>query len=248
MSFTTRDAVRLYGIENWGQGYFDVNEQGHLLVRPARDERSVDLYSLISRLRKRKARFPLLIRFPQILSTRVRELFEAFEKSIAEYGYANRYLGVFPVKVNQKREVVDELVTSGREKGMGLEAGSKAELAVALSHRLHPDALIICNGYKDAPYVRMALRGVELGKRVFLIVEKPAEIGLILRVAKETGVTPLIGMRIRLHARGSGKWEKSGGQAAKFGLTTQELLDAVEELKRGDMLSSFRLLHFHVGS
>ncbi len=248
MSFTTKDAVRLYGIENWGSGYFDVNEQGHLVVRPNRDERGVDLHGLLARLRKRKVRFPVLLRFPQMLSNRVRELWDAFEKSIAEYGYGNRYLGVFPIKVNQKREVVDELVDCGRDKGLGLEAGSKAELAVALSHRLHPEALIICNGYKDAAYVRMALRGIELGKRVFLIVEKPQEVALILRVAKEEGVAPLIGMRIRLHAKGSGKWEKSGGQAAKFGLTTQELLDAVEELKRGDALPSFRLLHFHVGS
>jgi arginine decarboxylase len=248
LSFTTKDAVRLYGIENWGAGYFDVSDKGHLLVRPTRDERAVDLHALVARLRKRKVRFPTVIRFPQILSSRVTELFDAFEKAIAEYSYGNRYLGVFPIKVNQKREVVDELVTTGRERGMGLEAGSKAELAVALAHRLHPDALVICNGYKDAAYVRMALRGVELGKRVFLIVEKPQEIALILRVAKEVGVEPLIGMRIRLHARGSGKWEKSGGEAAKFGLTTQELLNAVEELKRADALSSFRLLHFHVGS
>lgn len=248
MSFSVRDAVRLYGIENWGAGYFDVNEQGHLLVRPNRDERAVDLHAVLARLRKRKVRFPMLLRFPQILSNRVAELFDAFEKSIAEYAYGNRYLGVFPVKVNQKREVVDELVAAGRDRGMGLEAGSKAELAVALSHRLHKDALVICNGYKDAPYVRMALRGVEMGKRVVLIVEKPQEVGLILRVSKEMGVAPLIGMRIRLHARGSGKWEKSGGQAAKFGLTTQEVIEAVEELKRADALSSFRLLHFHVGS
>ena len=187
MSFTVRDAVRLYGIDNWGAGYFDVNPKGHLTVRPNRDERSVDLFALIQRLRKRKVRFPMLIRFPQILSNRVNELFDAFDKSIAEYGYGKRYLGVFPVKVNQKREVVDELVAAGRPRGMGLEAGSKGELAIALSHKLDPDALIICNGYKDAPYVRMALRGVELGKRVFLIVEKPQEIALILRVAKEVG-------------------------------------------------------------
>jgi arginine decarboxylase len=248
LSFTTRDAVRLYGIESWGAGYFDVSEQGHLLVRPMRDERAVDLLSLVPRLRKRGGRFPILLRFPQILSNRVNELFDAFDKAIGEYGYGNRYLGVFPIKVNQKREVVDTLVASGRERGLGLEAGSKAELAIALSHVLHKDALIVCNGYKDAAYVRMALRGVEMGKRVFLIVEKPQEIALILKVAQETGVAPLIGMRIRLHARGSGKWEKSGGQAAKFGLTTQELLEAVEELKRADMLSAFRLLHFHVGS
>ncbi|HVG94333.1 MAG TPA: biosynthetic arginine decarboxylase, partial [Planctomycetota bacterium] len=248
MSFNVRDAVRLYGIENWGAGYFEVNEAGHLVVRPNRDDRSVDLHALVGRLRKKKVRFPALLRFPQILADRVHELFDAFDKAITEYAYANRYLGVFPVKVNQKREVVDELVEAGRDRGMGLEAGSKAELAIALSHRLNPDALIICNGYKDAAYVRLALRGVELGKRVVLIVEKPQEVGLILRVSKQVGVAPLIGMRIRLHARGSGKWEKSGGQAAKFGLTTQEVLEAVEELKRADALSSFRLLHFHVGS
>jgi arginine decarboxylase len=248
LSFTTRDAVRLYGIENWGGGYFEVSEQGRLLVRPMRDERSVDLMALVPRLRKRGGRFPILLRFPQILSSRVNELFDAFDKAIGEYGYGNRYLGVFPIKVNQKREVVDTLVESGRDRGMGLEAGSKAELAIALSHSLHKDALIVCNGYKDPSYVRMALRGVEMGKRVVLIVEKPQEIALILQVAKATGVAPLIGMRIRLHARGSGKWEKSGGQAAKFGLTTGELLEAVEELKRADMLSAFKLLHFHVGS
>lgn len=248
MAFNVRDAVRLYGIENWGGGYFDVNEKGHIVVRPSRDERGVDLYALLSRLRQRKVRFPMLLRFPQMLSSRVNDLFDSFDKAIAEYSYGNRYLGVFPIKVNQKREVVDTLVATGRDRGLGLEAGSKAELAIALSHRLHPEALVICNGYKDAAYVRLALRGVELGKRVFLIVEKPQEVGLILEVAKEVGVQPLIGMRIRLHARGSGKWEKSGGEAAKFGLTTQELLDAVEELKRADALGSFRLLHFHVGS
>jgi arginine decarboxylase len=248
LSFTTRDAVRLYGIENWGNSYFDVNEQGHLVVRPERDDRGVDLHALLARLRKKKVRFPMLLRFPQMLSSRVRELWDAFDKAIAEYGYGNRYLGVFPIKVNQRREVVEELVRSGRPRKLGLEAGSKAELAVALAQELDPDAVVICNGYKDAAYVRMALRGVALGKRVFLIVEKPQEIGLILHVAAEVGVAPLLGMRIRLHARGSGKWEKSGGQAAKFGLTTQELLDAVEELKRADALSSFRLLHFHVGS
>ena len=248
MSFTTRDAVRLYGIENWGNSYFDVNEQGHLIVRPERDERSVDLHALVGRLRKKKLRFPMLLRFPQMLSSRVRELWDAFGKAIAEYGYGNEYLGVFPIKVNQRREVVEELVRSGRPKRLGLEAGSKAELAVALSYELDPNALVICNGYKDAAYVRLALRGVAMGRRVFLIVEKPQEIGLILEVAKEVGVAPLLGMRIRLHARGSGKWEKSGGQAAKFGLTTQELLDAVEELKRANALPSFRLLHFHVGS
>jgi arginine decarboxylase len=248
MSFTVRDAVRLYGIDTWGAGYFDVNARGHLVVRPDRGPAAVDLYTLVPRLRRKKLRFPILLRFPQILASRVEELFTAFERAIAEFNYANAYRGVFPIKVNQQCEVLDELVRAGRARGLGLEAGSKAELAVALARDLREDAVIICNGYKDAPYVRMALRGVALGKRVYLIVEKPQELDLIDSVVRETGLEPLLGVRIRLRSRGSGKWEKSGGTEAKFGLTTQELLDVVEALKRKNLLHAFRLLHFHVGS
>ena len=248
MSFSARDAERLYGIDAWGAGYFAVNDKGHLAVHPFRDDRGIDLFQLIHRLRRRKIRFPALVRFPQILEARVGEIFGAFERAIGEFGYRGAYRGVFPIKVNHQREVLDELVRAGRGLGMGLEAGSKAELAVALSHRLERDALIVCNGYKDKPYVRLALRGVALGRKVILIVEKPQEVSLILDVAKETGIRPIVGMRTRLRARGSGKWEKSGGAGAKFGLSTQELLDAVEMLRAADMLDTFRLVHFHIGS
>jgi len=248
MTFTVRDAVRLYGIDGWGNGYFDVNARGHLVVRPNRDDVAVDLMQLVPRLKAKKARFPVLVRFPQILANRVHEIFGAFGKAILEFGYSGAYRGVFPIKVNQQSEVLEPLIAAGRPLGMGLEAGSKAELAIALANELSDDAVIICNGYKDAAYVRLALRGVALGKKVFLIVEKPQEIGLIQRVSEEAGVKPLIGVRIRLRARGSGKWEKSGGTEAKFGLTTQELIDAVDQLKGTGMLDCFRLLHFHVGS
>ena len=248
MSFTPRDAERLYGIDAWGGGYFGVNAQGHLCVHPFRDEQGVDLHQLVHRLKRRRVRFPALVRFPQILETRVHEIFDAFDRAIREFEYDGVYRGVFPIKVNHQREVLDELVRAGRGRGMGLEAGSKAELAVGLAHRLGPDALIVCNGYKDKPYIRLALRGVALGRQVVLIVEKPQEVGLILEVAKETGIRPLIGMRTRLRARGAGKWEKSGGAGAKFGLSTQELLDAVDLLREEGYLDTFRLLHFHVGS
>ncbi len=248
MSFTVQDAERLYGIDAWGHGYFRVNPQGHLCVHPDREERGIDLLHLVSRLKRRRVRFPALLRFPQILHARVEEIFGAFERAIEEYGYPQPYRGVYPIKVNQQRDVIDELTRAGRGRGLGLEAGSKAELAIALSQRLDRDALIICNGYKDKPYIRLALRGVALGKRVFLIVEKPQEVPLIAAVARETGISPLLGMRIRLRARGSGKWEKSGGSEAKFGLSTQELLDAVALLRRHELIDGFRLLHFHVGS
>ncbi|MHC5009961.1 MAG: biosynthetic arginine decarboxylase [Planctomycetota bacterium] len=248
MTFSITDAERLYGIDAWGQGYFRVNGRGHLCVHPGRGDDGIDLYRLISRLRRRKLRFPVLLRFPQILAQRVDDIFGAFGSAIAEFHYNGDYRGVYPIKVNQQRDVLEELMRAGRKRGLGFEAGSKAELAVALSYRLDPDAVVICNGYKDKHYVRLALRGLALGKKVFLIVEKPQEVPLIMDVARETGIPPLLGMRIRLRARGSGKWEKSGGAASKFGLTTQELLDAVEELKRYDALESFQLLHFHVGS
>lgn len=248
MTLTVRDVERLYGVDAWGNGYFRVGTEGHLCVFPFRDDRGIDLYQLTQRLRRRKVRFPALLRFPQILAARVDEILGAFDRSIEEFHYDGIYQGVFPIKVNQQREVIDELVRAGRGRGFGLEAGSKAELAVALAHRLDRNALVVCNGYKDKPYVRLALRGVALGKKVLLIVEKPQEVRLILDVAKETGIRPLLGVRIRLRARGSGKWEKSSGSGAKFGLNTQELLDAVAELRRVDMLDTFRLLHFHVGS
>ncbi len=248
MTFSTREAERLYGIDAWGKGYFGVNAQGHLTVHPTRGEDGVDLFALLGRLQRQKVRCPVQLRFPQILESRVEEIFGAFAGAIAEFNYGSVYRGVYPIKVNQHPDVVGALVAAGRERGLGLEAGTKAELAIALSHDLHEDALIICNGYKDASYVRLALRGVQLGRKVMLIVEKPQEVPLIIRVARELKISPLVGMRIRLRSRSSGKWEGSSGAQAKFGLTAQEVLDAVSLLKEAGMLDSFRLLHFHAGS
>jgi arginine decarboxylase len=248
MSYGIRDARRLYGTDGWGNGYFDINEQGHLAVKPTRGDAEVDLHELVGRLQARKLRLPMLIRFPQILENRVDELTGAFRRAIKEFKYPASYHGVFPIKVNQHRDVVETLVRAGRRRHLGLEAGSKAELAVALCQDLGPGGLIICNGYKDESYIRLALRGTALGRRVVLIVEKPQEIPLICAVSRNLGVRPHLGIRIRLRARGSGKWEKSSGAAAKFGLTTQELLDAVEELKRHDLVDALELLHFHAGS
>ena len=223
MTYSIRDAKLLYGIEAWGNDYFGVNARGNLTVHPLRDERAIDLFDLIPRLERRKVRFPFLLRFPQILESRVGEIFDAFGRAIDEFGYAGSYRGVFPIKVNQMESVVGALVAAGRSRGMGLEAGSKAELAVALSHELADDALIICNGYKDPSYIRLALRGRAMGKNVVLIAEKPQEIDLIVDVAAKAKIEPVIGIRIRLVTRGSGKWERSSGPAAKFGLATNPL-------------------------
>ena len=248
MTYTSRDARRYYGIDDWGQGYFGVNGRGHLTVHPDRDGRRVDLHALIDRIKRRKLRFPLLVRFPQILANRVHELFDAFDSAIREFHYDGVYRGVYPIKVNQNADVVTALVDAGRARGIGLEAGSKAELAIALTHDIGEEAVIICNGYKDEPYVELALRGRQLGRNVFLIIEKPHEAELIARVAKRMGVEPLIGARTRLLTRGSGMWERSSGAEAKFGLTTQELLDALDVLTRHGLEDQFRLLHFHAGS
>ncbi len=248
MPFGTRDAKQLYGIDAWGNDYFNVNGRGHLTVHPLRDRRGVDVYELLGRLRRRKVRFPFLLRFPQVLGARVTEIFDAFDHAIREFDYPAAYRGVFPIKVNQLQPVVSDLVRSGRERGMGLEAGSKAELTVALQHDLEPEALIVCNGFKDEAYIRLALRGRTLGRNVVLIAEKPQEIGRIVHVAEKMGIEPKIGIRIRLVARGSGKWERSSGPSAKFGFTTQELLNAVKLLKQHDMIDALCMIHFHAGS
>ncbi|MDJ0974611.1 MAG: biosynthetic arginine decarboxylase [Planctomycetota bacterium] len=248
MPFGTRDAKQLYGIDAWGNDYFDVNAKGHLTVHPLRDARSVDVHDLLGRLKRRKVRFPFVLRFPQMLGARVNEIFDAFDHAIREFGYPQAYRGVFPIKVNQLEPVVADLVRAGRDRGMGLEAGSKAELTVALQHDIASDSLIVCNGYKDEAYVRLALRGRTLGRNVVLIAEKPQEIDLIASVAERMGIEPRIGVRIRLRTRGSGKWERSSGPSAKFGFTTQELLDAIDTLKRYDMLDALCMIHFHAGS
>lgn len=248
MAYGIRDAVQLYGIEAWGNRFFGVNPRGNLTVHPEAGRAGLDLYRLLPRLEKRGVRFPCVLRFPQILGARVDELFDAFDDAIREFEYDGVYRGVFPIKVNQLESVVADLARAGRGRGMGLEAGSKAELAIALATPLDDDAWIICNGYKDPSYIRLALQGRAMGRRVVLIAEKPQEIPRIIEVAQEMGIDPQLGIRIRLTARSSGKWERSSGPAAKFGFTTQELLNAVEALRQADLLHALTLVHFHAGS
>jgi arginine decarboxylase len=243
------EAEKLYGIENWGKGFFSVSDDGNLLVHPTRENaRFIDLKGIVDDVALRGISTPVVVRFPQILASVVRELNDAFVSAIKEYEYDGVYRGVFPIKVNQKKIVVNEVIQAGRKYSYGLEAGSKPELLTALSSDLGPDALITANGYKDEAFIRLALNGIRMGKTVVMILEKVSELERILDVARKRGVRPLLGMRSKLYARGSGKWAKSGGESAKFGLTTTEMLEAVEILKSKKMLDCLVMLHFHIGS
>ncbi|NBU21733.1 biosynthetic arginine decarboxylase, partial [bacterium] len=248
-TWSVSDSLKLYNIENWGDQYFSINPSGNMTVHPKRGEGpGVDLSSVVEEIRTQGLGLPVLIRFQDIIRHRVVSLNEAFRKSIAEFGYKGRYQGVYPIKVNQMREVVEEIVDAGRPYDFGLEAGSKAELTAVIAMNLSSDSLIICNGYKDYAFIKTALMGNKLGKKVIIVVEKLTELYQVISVAKELGVTPLIGIRTKLYTKGSGKWESSGGEAAKFGLTTPELLHAVNVLKQEGLQDSFKLLHFHIGS
>ncbi len=243
------EAASLYGIPHWGKGFFHVSENGDLVVLPTRElSRAVALKQVVDEVALRGITAPMIIRFPQILSASVENLNEAFSRAIEEYGYENVFRGVFPIKVNQKRVVVEQIIEAGRKHSYGLEAGSKPELLAAIAADLGSECLITCNGYKDEAFIRMALNGVRMKKKVVLILEKVSELDRILTVAKMRGVRPLLGMRAKLYARGSGKWAKSGGEAAKFGLTTPEMLEAVKILKSKRMLDALVMLHFHIGS
>jgi len=246
--FTVRDAAELYGLDGWGNGYLLIGPDGHLRVAPGRDPgASVDVFEVVSDLVERGVKTPLLLRFPQLLEAQVRDLCGAFSKAIGEYDYPGRFLPVFPVKVNQQRPVVDALLEAGRPYDLGLEVGSRPELMAAAAMPTTPEALLICNGFKDAEYLSSASLASRLGKRVVVVIEKPFELAPILRQAREE-LVPELGFRIRLQARGSGLWERSGGHASKFGLTTLELLRALEQLRSRDLLSKVSLLHFHIGS
>jgi arginine decarboxylase len=243
------EAANLYGIPHWGKGFFHVSEDGDLVVRPTREpSRGASLKQIVDEVARRGISTPMVIRFPQILSAAVANLNDAFGRAIDEYGYGGVFRGVFPIKVNQKRVVVGHIVEAGRRYGYGLEAGSKPELLAAISADLPPEAIITCNGYKDETFIRMALNAVRMKKKVILILEKVSELDRILSVARSRGVRPLLGMRAKLYARGSGKWAKSGGESAKFGLTTPEMLEAVKILKARKMLDCLVMLHFHIGS
>ncbi len=248
-TWTVADSLETYGVKNWGGAYFSANERGELLVMPSKNaQETINLPELVDEVRRRGIGLPLLIRFPDILQSRIVELNEAFRTAITEAGYKGQYKGVYPIKVNQDRYLVEEIVEFGRPYHYGLEAGSKPELLAVLAMLADEEALIICNGYKDEEYVETALLGSKLGRTVILVVEKPSELGLIASVAKRVGVKPRIGVRAKLSARGSGKWEASGGDRSKFGLSAHEMVEMIRFLKENGMLDSLELLHFHLGS
>jgi arginine decarboxylase len=244
------DAARaLYNIRRWGAKYYDINEAGHVVARPLQDAGvAVDLTDVIEEAKARGLKFPLLIRFQDILRHRVESLNQAFRNAITEYNYQGRYRGVFPIKVNQLREVVEEILDAGKSYEFGLEVGSKPELFAGLAMQNHLGCLIICNGYKDAEFVKMAMLGIKLGKTVIMVVEKLEELKQIISISKQLGVEPLIGIRVRLSSKGAGRWAESGGENAKFGLSTAEILEAAEMLKAENLTHCFKLLHFHIGS
>src|SRR6266576_1257433 len=242
-------AIATYNVEGWGEGYFTVNSSGNVEARPSKnDGGSIDLLEVVNEARARNLGFPLLIRFQDLLRHRVEAINRAFQSAISEFGYQNHYRGVFPIKVNQLREVVEEIVDAGEQFHFGLEAGSKPELVAALAMQKGPETLIICNGYKDPAFIRIALLGRKLGKPVVIVAEKLEEVEQIIRASKEVGVEPWIGIRARLHSKGSGKWSPSGGENAKFGLDTTNLVAASEMLKAAGLGHCFKLVHFHVGS
>src|SRR6267143_1206799 len=242
-------ARNLYNIQSWGARYFDINEAGHVVARPLQEAgASVDLTDVIEEAKARGLKFPVLIRFQDILRHRVESINVAFRNSITEYNYQGRYRGVFPIKVNQLREVVEEILDAGKPYDFGLEVGSKPELFAGLALQAQLGSLIVCNGYKDANFIRIALLGTKLGKKVIMVVEKLEELRQIITVSRQLGVEPLIGIRARLLSKGGGRWAESAGENAKFGLSTAELLAATEMLKTENLTHCFKLLHFHIGS
>jgi arginine decarboxylase len=244
-----QSAISLYNVDRWGLGYFTVNTKGNIAVMPTMDSSAqIDVMELLEEAKERGLRFPLVVRFQDLLRHRVETLNGAFDSAIRESGYQNVYRGVFPIKVNQLREVVEEIMDAGRPFHFGLEAGSKPELTAAIAIHSDPESLIICNGYKDNIFIQTALLGTKLGKKVVMVVEKLEELIAILNVSKEVGVEPMIGLRLRLSAKGCGKWATSGGENAKFGLSTADLVCASQMLKNAGLAHCLKLVHYHVGS
>lgn len=248
MAWTPKDSLELYNVLNWGHHFFNINDSGHITIDPRKDGNLIDLKELVDDAQSKGLALPLLIRFSDILEARIQKIYHCFENAIAEFNYQGQYYGVYPIKVNPQQQVVEEIVRFGAPYRFGLEAGSKPELHAVLAMMDHPNALIICNGYKDESYIRLALLAQKLERRVFLVVEKLHELEIIIRVARELGIRPMIGLRIKLTTEGSGFWSTSGGEFSKFGLAPSEVVRAVELAASADMLSCIELLHFHIGS
>jgi arginine decarboxylase len=242
--------LETYGIENWGAGYFDINRKGNLIVHPSEnDARAADVKEIIEDLARRGISTPILLRFPQLVTSQVRKLQRAFRNSIREFEYQGTHMCVYPMKVNQQRAVVEEYLREGSRYDFGLEAGSKAELYAALALEQSGDSLLVLNGFKDEEFIRLAYVGAQSGKRVVIVIEKLSELDHILRIAEtHEGNFPIIGMRVKLYSKGSGRWEKSGGEAAKFGLTSTEILEVIRHMQEAGRIDMLRLLHFHIGS
>jgi len=247
--WNVEDALELYNVSGWGAGYFSINERGHVVVRPRKDRAAaVDLKELMDELLLRDITPPVLVRFLDILGDRIEKLWSCFQQAAAEYGYQGHYYNVYPIKVNQQRPVVEEIVRAGRNFNVGLEAGSKPELHAVLGIMDNPEALIICNGYKDSDFIELALLAQKMGKQVFLVVEKLNELHLIAEIAERVRVCPNLGIRIKLASSGSGRWEESAGDQSKFGLSSSELLEALDFASARNLTASIRLIHFHLGS
>jgi arginine decarboxylase len=246
--WSVTDSRELYDVSSWGKGYFSVGSNGNLQVHPNRDPaKSLDLKELVDKLQLRGLDLPLLLRFNGILEDRMKEIHGAFAASIKEHDYKGAYSCVFPIKVNQQRHVVEEILSFSKKYGFGIEAGSKPEL-LAVVAITDSDTPIICNGFKDAEFIETAMIAQKIGRNVIPVVEKYTELELILKYAEQVGVRPQIGMRVKLAARGSGRWQSSGGYRSKFGLTVSEIVHAFEELNKRGMADCFKLLHFHLGS
>ncbi len=242
------DSAETYNIPGWGLKYFSINERGHVQVTPKEGCTPIDIKDVLDELKLRDVSAPVLLRFPDILDDRIRKISNCFKRAAEEYEYTGQNFIVYPIKVNQIHQVVEEIVSHGNKYNIGLEAGSKPELHAVLAVNTHENSLIVCNGYKDEDYVELALLAQKMGRRIYLVVEKMNELRLISNVSKRLGIVPNIGIRIKLSSSGSGKWEESGGDVSKFGLNSSELLDAVEFLRRNKMTDALKLIHFHIGS
>ena len=246
--WTIDDSKELYNINGWGTSYFTINNKGNICVSPLKDGAQADLREIIDELQLRDISTPVLLRFPDILDNRIEKTASCFKVASEEYNYKGESYIIYPIKVNQMQPVVEEIISHGRKFNLGLEAGSKPELHAVIAVQCHSDSLIICNGYKDQAYIELALLAQKMGKRIFIVVEKLNEIDIIAKAAKKLGVQPNLGIRIKLASSGSGKWEESGGDASKFGLTASELLGALTKLDDLGMHECVKLIHFHIGS